>query len=47
MFSLLFSHFLHMYYMAVDTILYIYALPIDFIPHSYLSLCLSYNLSQA
>ena len=34
-------------YIAVDTILYLYTLPIDFIPHSYLSLCLSCNLSQA
>ena len=32
---------------VVDTILYLYALPINYLFYSYLSLCLSCNLSQA
>jgi len=31
----------------IDTILYSYALPIDYHPIPFSSLCLSYNLSQA
>jgi len=34
-------------YIAVDTILYSYTLPIDYFSYLFLSLCLSCNLSQA
>jgi len=34
-------------YIAVDKILYTYALPIDYFLLSYSKLCFSYNLSQA
>ena len=34
-------------YIVVDTVLYLYALPIDYLSYSFSSLCLSCNLSQA
>ena len=42
----LLSHSLQVY-IVVDTILYLYTLPIDYLFYFYSSLCLSYNLSQA
>ena len=41
------SSYSHWVYIVIDTSLYLYTLPIDYLFLSYLSLCLSCNLIQA